>query len=381
MLRLVVFLLAVGVRFSASVPPAMTSHAPQPSTAHPNATDTLARFETLLGCFRDVFQDPPTITPRAEWGAQAPRCTAPLKTPTPYLLVHHIAGTDCGAQGSSWCLRQLQDHHTLTNGWCDIAYNFLIMESGEVFEGTGWTVQGHHTAGYNEVALGFAFFTNMTDRAPSQAALASAQHLISFAVQKRHLSPNYIQPFLFRGEDCLQAPGSTPSGVLGCPTIIPRADWGAKGSMANCRKLDRPAKYVIIIHTAGQPCTELDSCKELVRGIQDFHVNGRKFCDVGYNFLVGEDGNVYEGVGWDTEGAHTYGYNDIALGVAFLGLFEDKPPNAAALMAAQRLIRCSVDRDYLDPNYLLVAHSDVINSISPGRATHDIIKTWPHFKG
>lgn len=30
--------------------------------------------------------------------------------------------------------------------------------------------------------------------------------------------------------------------------------------------------------------------------------------------MVGEDGNVYEGRGWDQVGAHTYGYNSVGLG-------------------------------------------------------------------
>jgi hypothetical protein len=31
--------------------------------------------------------------------------------------------------------------------------------------------------------------------------------------------------------------------------------------------------------------------------------------DIGYNFLVGEDGNVYEGRGWTQVGAQTLNYN------------------------------------------------------------------------
>jgi hypothetical protein len=38
------------------------------------------------------------------------------------------------------------------------------------------------------------------------------------------------------------------------------------------------------------------------------------FTDIGYSFVVGEDGNVYEARGWDAVGAHTYGYNDVGLG-------------------------------------------------------------------
>lgn len=36
---------------------------------------------------------------------------------------------------------------------------------------------------------------------------------------------------------------------------------------------------------------------------------------------MGQDGGVYEGVGWHRQGSHTYGYNDIGLGVAFMGNF------------------------------------------------------------
>lgn len=60
--------------------------------------------------------------------------------------------------------------------------------------------------------------------------------------------------------------------------------------------------------------------------------------------------------------------------------FAEKPPNAAALEAAQNLIHCSVVKGHLVPNYLLVGHSDVTDILSPGRALYNIIKTWPHFR-
>lgn len=56
------------------------------------------------------------------------------------------------------------------------------------------------------------------------------------------------------------------------------------------------------------------------------------------------------------------------------------PPNAAALEAAQALLQCAVDKGYLTPNYLLMGQSDVITTLSPGKALYDIISTWPHFK-
>lgn len=56
------------------------------------------------------------------------------------------------------------------------------------------------------------------------------------------------------------------------------------------------------------------------------------------------------------------------------------PPNAAALEAAQTLIQCAMAKGYLSPNYLLVGHSDISKTLSPGKALYNIISSWPHFK-
>lgn len=37
------------------------------------------------------------------------------------------------------------------------------------------------------------------------------------------------------------------------------------------------------------------------------------------SFLVGDDGRVYEGVGWTVQGTHTPGYSNTSLGLAFFG--------------------------------------------------------------
>lgn len=36
--------------------------------------------------------------------------------------------------------------------------------------------------------------------------------------------------------------------------------------------------------------------------------------DIGYNFLVGEDGKAYEGRGWGVEGEHADGFNRNSIG-------------------------------------------------------------------
>lgn len=50
----------------------------------------------------------------------------------------------------------------------------------------------------------------------------------------------------------------------------------------------------------------------------------REWDDIGYNFLIGEDGNVYEGRGWGVKGAHFPAYNPRSLGICFIGSFDSK---------------------------------------------------------
>lgn len=202
--------------------------------------------------------------------------------------------------------------------------------------------------------------------------------LISYAVKKGHLSSKYIQPLLAKSEDCLVPPQKGKQKKAACPHIVPRSVWGARDS--HCSRMTLPAKYAIILHTAGRTCSQPDECRLLVRDLQSFFMNRLNACDIGYNFLVGQDGGVYEGVGWNNQGSKTDSYNDISLSITFMGTFTGSPPNAAALEAAQDLIRCAVVKGYLTPNYLLMGHSDVSNTLSPGQALYNIIKTWPHFK-
>uniref|UniRef100_A0ABI7Z481 Peptidoglycan recognition protein 4 n=1 Tax=Felis catus TaxID=9685 RepID=A0ABI7Z481_FELCA len=335
------------------------------------------------------------VVSHKEWGAEAVGCSTPLTRPVDFFVTHHVPGLEChNRTACSQRLWELWDHHVHNNSWCDVAYNFLVGDDGRVYEGVGWNIQGMHTQGYNHISLGFAFFGTKEEyslssreevtqgeesegHSPSPAALSAMEGLISYAIQKGHLSSMYVQPLLVKGENCL-APLQKASPKKACSNIVPRSAWEARKT--HCPKMNLPAKYVVIFHTAGRTCIMSDECHLLVQDIQSFFIDRLNSCDIGYNFLVGQDGVIYEGVGWNVQGSRAPGYNDIALGIAFMGTFLGTPPNAAALEAAQNLIQCAVDKEYLTPNYLLVGHSDIVNTLSPGEALYNIIKTWPHFK-
>nr|XP_025043188.1 peptidoglycan recognition protein 1 [Pelodiscus sinensis] len=113
-----------------------------------------------------------------------------------------------------------------------------------------------------------------------------------------------------------------------------------------------------------------------------------RWSDIGYNFLVGEDGRVYEGRGWTTRGAHAPSMNKISLGVSFMGSYTstwvpsrgdsnlnflqilNSPQHAAGMNAAQRLIRCAVSRGFLSHSYTLKGHRNVNPTSCPGDALY-----------
>ncbi|XP_048754066.1 peptidoglycan recognition protein-like [Ostrea edulis] len=175
-----------------------------------------------------------------------------------------------------------------------------------------------------------------------------------------------------------------PSPKLsGCPTIVTRADWGAMPPSHDMTLLTKTPNYAFIHHGASSPCSTLDECSKRVRAYQTFHMSappaGRGWWDIGYSFMIGEDGNVYEGRGWDEVGAHTYGYNSVGLGISFIGDFRERLPNQNAIDAAHALIKCGVDNGKLTRDYKLKGHRDVGNTECPGQTLYDYIQSWPHY--
>lgn len=122
-----------------------------------------------------------------------------------------------------------------------------------------------------------------------------------------------------------------------------------------------------------------DGCKSKVRIIQTFHMGNSGFSDIGYNFLIGGDGNSYEGRGWDFQGAHTAGHNKGSIGIAFIGLFDKTAPPENQLNAAKKLIEEGVRLGKLAADYKLYGQRQFRNVLSPGDALYKIIQEWPQW--
>lgn len=140
-----------------------------------------------------------------------------------------------------------------------------------------------------------------------------------------------------------------------------------------------PVPYVIISHTATQFCSIQSECTFYVRFAQTFHIESRNWSDIGYNFLVGGDGYVYVGRSWDYMGAHAFGYNNISIGISFIGTFNTVKPSKQQLYVVQKLIELGVEKGKIAPDYKLLGHRQVSQTVSPGDALYSVIQTWPHW--
>ncbi|NXK50614.1 PGRP2 amidase, partial [Chauna torquata] len=168
-----------------------------------------------------------------------------------------------------------------------------------------------------------------------------------------------------------------------CPAIVPRCMWGARPYRGTPRTLSLPLGFVYIHHTfvPSAPCRSFAACARAMRAMQRFHQDTRGWDDIGYSFVVGSDGYLYQGRGWHWVGAHTKGHNSKGYGVGYVGNFSASLPDPDAIaLVRDGLLPCAVRAGWLHRNYTLHGHRQVVNTSCPGDSLFQEIKTWRGFE-
>lgn len=151
--------------------------------------------------------------------------------------------------------------------------------------------------------------------------------------------------------------------------IVSRKGWGAVSPKHDATKISL-AHRVVIHHTANPSCKNQKEYFARLLSIQRVHMSERNFDDIGYNFLVGGDGTVYEGRGWGVKGAHAKDNNDDSLGIAFMGHFENGMPSSEAMSAVKQLLQLGVSGGFLNPEFTVIGHRDLGDTSCPGEKLH-----------
>lgn len=159
---------------------------------------------------------------------------------------------------------------------------------------------------------------------------------------------------------------------FGQPTVLRRADWGADESLRfdSTGKEVWPSAYypvqkLILHHTATQN-NDPDPAAT-IRSIYYYHAITQGWGDIGYNFLIDQQGRIYEGrhtidypagispteedaTGNVVTAAHAQGFNSGTVGIALLGTLTSQDATPAARDALEKLLAWEADRHALDPN-------------------------------
>jgi hypothetical protein len=126
------------------------------------------------------------------------------------------------------------------------------------------------------------------------------------------------------------------------PAIIPRAAWGGDSVPPRSAPGYGVVQMGFVHHTVTANDYTPDQSASMVLAIAKYHRDTNGWNDIGYNFLVDQYGQAFEGRAGGVEqaviGAHAQGYNSQSTGVAVLGTFSDAPIPEAAMAAITQLL-------------------------------------------
>lgn len=112
-----------------------------------------------------------------------------------------------------------------------------------------------------------------------------------------------------------------------------RAQWGANSPKTALTYVPPARRTEFFVHYEGaNPLTQShDRCAAKVRQFQLYHQRVNGWSDIGYNLLVCQHGEVFEGRGWDYVGAHCPDHNTSGYGVqVMIGGSQEPTPEALA---------------------------------------------------
>ena len=143
----------------------------------------------------------PNIIPRSQWGARpfgtgpVPCPGGPEYAPVSFVVIHHtVNGNNYSASQSAAMVRGIQSYHMDANGYCDIAYHFLIDKYGQIFEGRAGGIDqpviGGHAGGFNAGSVGVALIGDYTSIRPSTAQWQSLVRLLRWRMSIARINPN-----------------------------------------------------------------------------------------------------------------------------------------------------------------------------------------------
>ncbi len=161
------------------------------------------------------------------------------------------------------------------------------------------------------------------------------------------------------------------------PELIMRSEWGADESKITVPKDYARIEKFIIHHTASSELVpDSDGSgeyKDMIKNIFLYHINGKGWYDIGYNYVVDPNGNIYEGrVGGNgIVGVHAGGSNTGSVGISVIGTYggnvkgeyTSHPLTQKIITALEKLIGWVAANNNMNLNKVSDFHGDNIDGV------------------
>ncbi|KAL5278060.1 PGLYRP3.2 family protein [Megaselia abdita] len=157
--------------------------------------------------------------------------------------------------------------------------------------------------------------------------------------------------------------------------IITRDEWQALPPRGNIPNINSPSLNIIVSDTATDPCFNKASCSKICREIQETSFL-KGFPDIPYNFLIGSDGLIYEGRGWNKQND---GIGNEAIEITFIGNFNTDLPPSNSVDAFNLLLKTGIRSNLVFQSYNLFGRRQIDNGNRPGNAFYNLIQKWEHW--
>ncbi len=128
------------------------------------------------------------------------------------------------------------------------------------------------------------------------------------------------------------------------------------------REYSTAVKLLTVHHTALSTANDGRTAVERMRALYQYHSVNRGWGDIGYHYVIDEDGQIYEGKsgGEFVVGGHAYCNNVGTLGIALMGNFDAEKPALRQIRSLQWLLQSLADKYKIDLDSQVSFHGETL---------------------
>jgi hypothetical protein len=158
-----------------------------------------------------------------------------------------------------------------------------------------------------------------------------------------------------------------PVKVVAKPEVVSRSQWGARPPKSSYTQ-HKPQR--LIVHHSYIPNHSHYKGAASIRGIQNYHMDNAntKWNDIGYHFLIGPEGVIYQGRPETVVGAHC-SPNTNSVGVCLIGDYDPGKDPIPVVMEDSliKLLAWLASNYKVDPRINIYGHCDFSPKSCPGK--------------